>query len=315
MLAKLFDDISIASLIRSLGLAIVLFLLVFLVSGQELTHLSILNYHWELPGYWHAIIALPLLSLSVVWFNTNLIAIPLFKNDYQPAIITAILLIPVLVTQASLNIVLLMPLMVLLLLKLFSLAESPSISYLLFDSGSIIGLMLFLEPLSITMMLVVWLSLINYGRFGLKQILMPFIGLLAIWFLGSAIIYWLGGTKEVSLVYQGLVDLPFGSLPSWQDNLWRILPVAILFVPAMFQLLNVLSKAKVLQRQSFGMMLVFFTVILLTGALFYQPAGLWIWLAFPVATMIVNLVLKLNKAWMKDLVYLLLLSYLALFLF
>lgn len=315
MLAKLFDDISIASLVRSLGLAIILLLLVFFVSGKEQASLHVLNQHWQLPGYWLVIMALPLLSFAVIWFNSNLIAISLFKSDYQPLIVTAILLIPVLVTQASLNLVLLLPLMALLVSKLLDLAENPDISYLLFDSGSIIGLMLFLEPLSLAFMMVVWLALINYGRFGLKQILMPLIGLLAVWFVVSSMIYWDGGIKEVELVYRGMINLPFGKIPMWRDSLWRVIPIVILFFPAVVQLLNVFGKAKVLQRQSYGLMLLFFTITLIIGALFYDPAGVLIWLAFPIATMLVNLIHSLSKVWMKNMVYLLLLTYLALFFF
>ncbi len=313
MLAKLFDDISIASLFRSLGLAILLLGLVFYVNDPQSAELHILNNTWDLPAYLVLVLAIPLLSFAVLWFNSKLIAIPLFKSDYQPAIMTALLIIPVLVTQASINLILLLPLVAIFLTKLFSLAETPDISYLLFDCGSLIGLMLFLEPLTLSFLFLVWLALINYGRFSLKETLMPVVGFFAVWFLASSIIYWSLGMKELKLIYQGLLDFSFGMVPSWRDNIWRVIPVALIFIPAIIQLLNVYAKAKVLQRQSLGLLMLFFVVTLIIGALFYDPAGIWIWMGFPMAALLVNLVHGLKRSWMKDLVYIFLLSYLALF--
>ena len=315
MLAKLFDDISIASLIRSLVLAMLLFLALFLLVNPAAGELQVLNWRWEIPAIWLALIGIPILSVSVIWFNSSLIAIPLLKSDYQPGIVAAILMIPVLVTEASLNLVLLIPFMVLLLSKLFTLAERPEISFVLFDAGTIIGLMLFLEPMSLFLILLIWLGLINYGRFGLKELLIPLVGLGAVWLLTGSIIYWNSGMEELEFVFRGLVRYPFGVLPKWNEDLWRAIPLIILFIPSMLQLLNVYSKVKVLQRQSLGLMLLYFAVVLIVGAVFYKTDGLWIWMALPLAVFIVNLIQSLRKNWMKDLIYLVLLAYLILFLF
>jgi hypothetical protein len=314
MLAKLFDDIGIASLIRSLTLALVLLILVFFVSGGESVSLRVLHLSWSLPGALAALIGAPLLMLSVVWFNSAINSIPLLKRDYQLSIVTSILLIPVLITQGSLNLILLLPLVVLFLVKQLALGENPEISYLLFDSGTIIGIMLFFEPLSWVFLLILWLGLINYGHFGLKQLLMPVLGLLAIWFLGCSIIYWSAGSDEVLAALQASLVFPAGKIPRWSENLWRVLPVAILVLPAFFELLATYGKAKVLQRQSFGLLMILFVILLVAGSIFYDPAGLWFWMAFPAAVIIVNLINGLKRSWLKDLVYLVLICYLLLFL-
>ena len=101
MLAKLFDDIGIASLIRSVVLSVILLLLVMYVSGPEQYVLQILSYKWLVPAPWTAALVIPLLAISVVWYNSAINAIPLFKGDYQVSILSAILLIPVLITQGS----------------------------------------------------------------------------------------------------------------------------------------------------------------------------------------------------------------------
>lgn len=314
MLAKLFDDIGIASLIRSLSLSILLLLLVYFLSGPEEVSLSLLQFRWTLPGFWSVVIGLPVLILSSLWFNSAINAIPLFKADYQVNFVASILLIPILITGGSLNPVLMLPLVVLFLIKQLALAENPGISLLLFDSGTLIGMMLFLEPLSLIMLLVVWLGLINYGHFGLKQLLMPLTGLLAVWFMAGALLYWFGGTEELRTAFASLAELPFGRMPEFENSLWRAIPLLILLLPALLRLAAVYGKAKILQRQSYGFLLLFMFLLLIGGALFYKTTGLWIWMALPMAALVVNLVKGINKNWMKDLVYLTLLSYLIFFL-
>ena len=186
---------------------------------------------------------------------------------------------------------------------------------MLFDSGTIIGLMLFLEPLATVFLLIAWLGLINYGHFGIKQLLMPLTGILAVWFVVCSLIYWIAGATAVSHTLKSLAELPFGNFPEWRLNLWRVIPLVLLLVPAMYQLMNVYGKAKVLQRQSFGFLMILFVLLLIGGIVFYDPAGIWLWMSFPASALYVNLVKGLKRAWLKDVVYLVLLSYLALFLF
>lgn len=315
MLTKLFDDIGIASLIRSLVLSLVLTLLVFFISGPASASARFMHYSWSLPGYWVLIAAIPLIILSSFWFNSAINSIPLLKRDYQLSFVTAVLLIPVLIIQGSLHLILLLPLIVLFLNKQLALGENSEISYLLFDSGTIIGLMLFLEPLSWVFLISMWLGLINYGHFGLKQTLMPVLGVLAIWFMALSAVYWTAGSSEVVLAMQNLIHLPTGDIPSWSVNLWRVLPVAILLIPSFLELLSTYGKAKVLQRQSFGFLMILLVILLVSGAVFYNPSGLWIWMAFPSAVLLVSLINALKRSWLKDLAYLMLVSYLILFLF
>lgn len=315
MLAKLFDDIGIASLIRSLLMSLVLTLLLYFSSGPATVTAGFLHYTWSLPGFWAVIIAAPLILLSSLWFNSAINAIPLLKRDYQLSFVAAALLIPVLITQGSLPLILLLPLVTLFFTKQLALGENPEVSYLLFDTGTIIGLMLFFEPLSWIFLIGLWLGLVNYGHFGLKQILMPVLGVLAVWFLACSVVYWTQGSSEMTAALQTLMILPAGDLPSWSENLWRVLPVAILLLPAVLELMNTYGKAKVLQRQSFGFLMLLLVLLMIAGAVFFSPSGLWLWMAFPVAVLVVNLINALKKTWLKDLAYLMILSYVILFLF
>jgi len=314
MLAKLFDDIGIASFIHSTVLTLAFTLLVYFVSGPSSVSIGLIHYTWSLPGYWAAILATPLILFSSLWFNFIINSIPLFKRDYQLCFVLAILLIPVLITQGSLDLILLLPLIVLFLSRQLALGENPAIAYLLFDSGTLIGLMLFFEPLSWVFLLVLWLGLVNYGHFGLKQILIPVLGLLAIWFVVCSVLYWTAGISEVVSALGALVNLPQANLPVWSENLWRISPLVILLIPSFLELLGAYGKVKVLQSKSFGFLMIMFIAILVAGAVFYNPAGLWIWMAFPTAVLVVNLINALKRRWLKELAYLLLLSYLLLFL-
>ena len=80
-------------------------------------------------------------------------------------------------------------------------------------------------------------------------------------------------------------------------------------------MLQVYGKANVLKRQIFTFLSLFFVLFLLGGAFLNEYTTLWMWVHWPLAIFLVNLIHYLRKAWMKDLVYVFLILYVLLFLF
>ena len=315
MLAKLFNDISIASLIRSAGVVILLFVLVFLLAAPEQASLQLLQYHWEFSAIWLLIPGIPVYTFSVWWFNSTVNGVQLLKGDYQVMLVTGLLLLPALISMGSLNLMLLLPLTVLFLQKQFALGHQEDISYAQFDTGTIVGLMLILQPLSVVFLLINWLALMNYGRFGLKESLMPLTGALAVWFLVCSLIYFVAGGDTTLEALRSLLVISLGNFSGWQQKTPRLIPLILLMLPGFFELLKLFGKIKVLQRQGFTLLLLSLAVILLAGTVFYNPQGLWLWMALPAGVILVNLIQSIRRPWLKDVVYLLLLTYVFLFFF
>lgn len=305
MLSKLFEDISLASLVRawvfSLGLAAMLLLLPGVGPSAELS--------WPYSTWWYWTLLIVAGVVGAWWLNASFLALGFVKRDYQLIPLLSLLLWPCLMAFPDWELLLCWPLGILVILRLLSLSVAPDYSYVLFDAGNLIGLMSIFVPESLILLPVCWLAMLSFGQLFLRGLLMPVVGILAVWFMAFALFFAWGEQSFVSFMLEGFSTIELFWRPQAMAEYWRFIPLLVLLLPALLEITQVYAKADVQKRQTFVFFLLAALVFFLGGGFLADPQRVWLWLNIPLGLFVLNLVHYLRKPWWRDISYLLLLLY------
>jgi hypothetical protein len=138
-----------------------------------------------------------------------------------------------------------------------------------------------------------------------RVLLMPLVGLIAIWFMIFSVMYFVSGDNLIQYLQALLNELQWEfALPAIGFNAWAIIPLGLVILPAALEMLQLYAKANVFKKQVFNF-LILFVLVLLTSAFFVKHAlHMLAWLSIPFSIWVANLVIYLRKGWKKDLAYL-----------
>ncbi len=316
MLAKLFNNISVASLVRAVAFSIFILVGMALLSPHETYFFRFSIYHFSVnPLVFQMVLALIVL-LCAWWLNSSINSLGFLKNDYQLLPVFTLLVTSISFISNSLELILILPLGLLLVLRLLSISHTAADSYALFDVGTIIGVMFLLVPETLLFLPVSWIAIWSFGRVYFRALLMPVVGMAAIWFMGYTVVFWLTSVSAGDLLSGIFSQIEVGFHPDgYSKTWWRFIPLVIVTAAAIVEMFQVYGKASVYKRQCFTFLLYFFLLFLIIGAFIPFHSRIWIWLSIPLAVLIVNLIHYLRKQWMKDIIYVLLIINLLLLFF
>lgn len=307
MLAKLFNNISVPSLARAMGFSLLVLLALALLSPQHSFYFHFAGHTWAIGRIWYQAIQVVVILTSAWWFNSSINVLGFLKNDYQLIPVFTLIITAIFFVNDSLELLLIMPLVILLMLRLLSISQSVVDSYALFDVGSIIALTTLLVPETILFLPVCWLAVWAFGRLYFRALLMPLVGMVAVWFVAYAVVLWFVPVSPSTLVVGILSQVEIGLQPSgYSETWWRFLPLLAVAVPALIEMMRAYGKASVYKRQCFSFLFYFFLLFLVAGSFVPGHGHIWLWLALPLSVFVVNLLHYAKKNWLKDVVYALL---------
>lgn len=303
MLAKLFNNISIQSLVRAMFFVMLMILSAWLLVPVPLVELSLLA--WDV-GF-SAVLFKSLLAVDLVvfswYFNSRINKVGFLKNDYQLIPVLGLMLTPVLFQVADPELLLLLPLGLFILIRLFELVETINPSYILFDSGVLVALMTIIAPECSFFLLLIWIATLNFGHLTVRTFLMPVIGISAILFMLFTLLYWIFGLNAFELYISNFQHLKPGYHPGGFEYWWEFIPVVLLALPAFLETVQVYGKASVKKRQIFTFLIVLMLASAAAGFFMRKHAIGWVWVLMPLAIFFVNLLHYQRKNWHKNLVY------------
>ncbi len=312
MLAKLFNNISIQSLIRALIFSLLVLLTAWLMGDVKTVTLDVLIWEWPM----HEVVLKLLLSLSLlgsaVWINSRINDSGFLKNDYQLIPVLMLVLTPVLFQMNHLAFLFLLPIGAVFHTRMFQLTETSDPSFILFDSGVLVALMSFLAPESAFLLLVIWVATLNFGHLTLRTFLMPLIGVSATCFMLFTVLYWVFNLNvwgDYLTSFAGMI-----TTFNWDmfSRAWVLIPLVLVALPALLETTQVYGKANVRKRQIFTFLTTYFLITTVAGFFVEQKDNVWIWLLIPFAIFTVNLLNYTKKGWRKNIIFLLLMLFLVL---
>lgn len=315
MLAKLFNNISIQSLVRALLFSLLCLGLLLSFGGYHAGHLQILSWEWVVPAQVFAILFIGVNLFTAWWFNSVVNLLGFLKNDFQLLPVYILVLAPLLAMSHSVELLLILPLGVFLMLRLLNLMQSVDPSYILYDTGVVCALMILLAPGSLIFLLIIWLAALNFGHLNFRTFLMPIIGMTAIYFMLFTILYWIFHFDGITYLLADFKSvIPVFHYDDFHKA-WVYIPLVIVAIPAFLETAQTYGKASVLKRQVFTFLTLFFLIMAVAGAFVQNGVQIWMWLAVPLSVFVVNRLHYQRKNWQKDISYLLLLIFLAMTLF
>lgn len=312
MLAKLFNNISIQSLIRALIFSLLVLLTAWLMGDVKTVTLDVLIWEWPM----HEVVLKLLLSLSLlgsaVWINSRINDSGFLKNDYQLIPVLMLVLTPVLFQMEHLAFLFLLPIGAVFHTRLFQLTETSDPSFILFDSGVLVALMSFLAPESAFLLLIVWVATLNFGHLTVRTFLMPLIGISATCFMLFTVLFWvfdMNVLEDYLASFIGMITTFDGRVFS---RAWVFIPLVLIALPALLETSHVYGKANVRKRQIFTFLTTYLLLTAAAGFFVELKANVWIWLLIPFAIFTVNLLNYIKKGWRKNIVFVLLILFLVL---
>ncbi len=312
MLAKLFNNISIQSLIRALIFALLVLIAAWLMADINEVALSILVWEWPLSSILIKILLSASLVASVVWLNSRINDSGFLKNDYQLIPVLMLILTPVVFTMDHLDLMILLPLGAVFHTRLFQLAETSEPSFILFDTGVLVALMTLLAPETAFFLVIVWVATLNFGHLTVRTFLMPLIGISATCFMLFTVLYWVFDVNVLKDYLLGFVGMTGSFNLEGFRGIWVYTPLVAVALPALLETTHVYGKANVRKRQIFTFLTTYFLLTAAAGFFVTQKANVWIWLLIPLAIFTVNLLHYTRKDWKKNIVFVLLMLFLAL---
>lgn len=308
MLARLFSNISVQSLIRAILFSLIL-------AALSALHWSAFNTTWQLPHllwtfhpallYTILLIGLP---LSAWFFNAATNALGFLKNDYQFIAIFSLLWLSFFLLAPSFRQIILMPLGIWLIIRLLSLVQKVDPSQVLFDTGVICGIMTLIAPSSLFFLLVIWIATLNYGHMRFRTFLMPVVGMLALWFMIFSVLYFFSSTSFTEIIKLRFDEL-INEMGIIHFTQWHVLlPASVSVIFALFETTQVYGKASVLKRQTYTFLTLFLILSILLAIITRTGYLILSWTAIPLGCFLVNLVHYSRKRWQKEMVYVLLLA-------
>ncbi len=312
MLAKLFNNISVQSLVRALIFSLLVLLTAWLMADIKTVTLDVLIWEWPMHKVMLKLLLSASLLASAVWLNSRINDSGFLKSDYQLIPVLMLVLTPVLFQMEHLAFLFLLPVGAVFHTRIFQLTETSDPSFILFDAGVLVALMSFLAPESAFLLLIVWVATLNFGHLTFRTFLMPLMGVSATCFMLFTVLYWvfdLNVLSEYLGSFAGMITtFNWGTF----SRAWVFIPLVLVAVPALLETTHLYGKANVRKRQIFTFLTIYFVLTTVAGFFVEHKVNVWIWLLIPFAIFTVNLLNYIKKGWRKNVVFLLLVLFLIL---
>ncbi len=157
-------------------------------------------------------------------------------------------------------------LLIWILSKFLNLGKAPNAISIMFDIGMIIGLGTLIYFPFIVFLALLWLSLLLYRSFNLREWMAGFLGFLTIFFFLAVFYYWNDNLNQFYQIWSPLTN-QFPSLLKLNLNDYLVLvPVALILILALLQLRNNFFRSFIVTRKAFQML---FFMLLITLISFY----------------------------------------------
>jgi len=304
MLTKLFSDISIRSLLSAF-LAVVLVMTLALVLKEGKTEeVFFSGYRFDWLTGWKKFMQVLIIPVSAFALNEVLNRQGLLKSSYYIFVLGTINLLAFGGINPSFTTLLSIPFVVFMLLWMLPLISSGEIYNHVFDAGCIIALLSLISPQALWLIIIVWAAVISLGRLSVRTIILPFIGLVAVYFITFCLLYFLG-QKQIINYYR---EEHFLLFLNWSDtrfkNLWLFIPVLLTVIPAMGEYVQAQRKAKVQKLQLLNFFAGAFALSTLSIGLWGVNGDYFFVLAIPITVLQANLMHYLKKWWETDLILL-----------
>lgn len=303
MLAKLFGNISLAALVRALVVALISVVVALFLKPTGAGEFHLAAESFTVPAAAYIVAFILVVVICGLWLNNAFNDLEVLKGNYHVMPLFAWMVIPF-ACGASLDLLMCLPLVLLMLLRLISLAGTTRLDYVLFDTGVLTGIMVLLVPEAIVFILLAWLAILVFRTLFFRALLMPVVGLVAIWFMIFTVMYFISGNSLFVLLNDLLDELQWHfALPDLSINPWALIPLGLVLLPAGLELLQLYAKANVFKKQVFNF-LIFFVLLVFVASFFVKNSVYLIsWLCLPLSIWVANLVIYTKKGWRKDLVY------------
>jgi len=313
MLAKLFNNISIPSLARALFFAVLSSVLAAVWSNIPYQGLALVVIEAEVAPWVYRLMVAVIPVVVGYALNSGINASGFLKQSYQfLPVYTMLTLGLFLVAEGSFELLTALPLGAILVYRLIVLVKSINPSYILFDTGVLTGIMALLVPEAACFLVLIWLATFNFGHGGVRTFLMPVMGAGAVYFLAFPLLYWISGSNGVEFLINRYSAMEFGFHLKDTKHALVYIPLILVIVPSLLETVQVYGKASVQKRQLFTFLVEAALLIVIGGTFVKNSPNLWVWLSIPLAILVVNLINYRKKKWQKDLVYLMLIAFLAL---
>ncbi|HAD97713.1 MAG TPA: hypothetical protein DCG19_09930 [Cryomorphaceae bacterium] len=305
MLARLFNNLTVQSLASAL-------LMSFMVVGVA-SFLHLYTPAELFIGGWSVTISPFVFRLSVTlliplystWFNGLLIRQGFLKGHHYMIPILSIVLWLFGCYENYPSVLLILPLLILLIGQVLSLITAGSgVLQIIFNIGFLTGIGSVFFPPILVFLVVCWVSVILFGHFNLRSVIIPVVGLAAFYFLMYTGYFFFTDQSFKEVLWEMLIQYRLSTLDLDIMAIWPYFFLTIAVLMSLLEYIKALNHAKIQKRQFLN----FNAALLVLGlALFIPIQSPWageIIMAFPVAVFLSNLVQYVNKWWMKDLVYL-----------
>lgn len=309
MIAKLFDRISIQSLVYSCAVSLLVLVSAYWLPKNGLTFLF---FHdtVSLTAYWAWSVALICTFIAALVFNEVLNRQRMFYGNYHLLVIFCIMALCVFAGNQHIKANLGLPVMLVFFLKVYQLIFQTDGKYHYFEIGLLSGLFSFWLPDYLTLLPISWIAGLVLGKLNVRSIVSSLLGAVASVYMVVALAgflklnLWKAWTSNLS----GL-DL---SLAYNLENQWAFIPLGAIFVLILFQLPQLNSRGNNIQRQAVALWYVLL-VLSLSGFLFLANKSFYLGLLlFPFGRLAALFVSSNTNFWLRNSLYLFLFASLAL---
>jgi hypothetical protein len=295
MLTRLFNNITLAALLRALFVAFLLTLVVAFLLSQQHFQYNAQPITLHPIAQYALVIALVLLA---VWnFSRQVFNVNLLKPSYLPVVTLASFVAVFGTFYEDLNFCFSLLILSFCVGKMLHLSYEVKPHWLLTEIGMATGIGIYINSHFVFVLLLTWMATVFYGSTSLRNFLIPAVGIFISCFtIGS--ISWLYGNHFIMPDFSWQFH-PFSTLNPTQYIL-PMSPLAFGFLLTLGDVLASLSKGKVNKRQGMGFMLGVLGIALCGLMLINGPQMFGLILCFPLAIFNANYIIYQRKWFLRD---------------
>lgn len=301
MIAKLFDRISIQSLVYSCAVSLILLLCAFWLPQRAISFVFLDN-TLSLPASMAWPLALICTFIAALVLNEVLNRQRMFYGNYHLLVIFCAMAVCIFAGNQQVKANLGLPVMLVFYLKVYQLIFQNDCKYHFFEIGLLSGLFSFWFPDYLMLLPIGWIAGLVLGKLNVRSILSSLLGAVASIYLAIA----LAGFFKINLwkVWaQNLHGLDF-SFAFNLENQWALIPLGAVFILILFQLPQLNSRGNNIQRQAVALWYVLL-VLSLAGYLFFAHKAFYLGLLlFPFGRLAALFVSSNTNFWLRNSVYL-----------
>jgi hypothetical protein len=306
MFAKLFDHISLRSLINALSFSLLVLACIFFLP-LGLLKLSVLGYSYILPAWLSLTVVLFACGFFSFLFNETQNRKRFFTGQNHLLVVLVLLLFSTQLATNNLHIVVLLPLALLFFNKLSKLVSVVDAKYLCFDLGLLAGLYSLLYGQLIFLFVLALLAALFESKLSIRSLTASILGLIG----GVSFVAAIGVFVDLDIYKMWFAQLasiqlefaPYSGLEWLTVGL-----ILVLIALTYFSIPMLLNKANVLQRGKYTLWFMVQSALVVFTLIFNEKAVLSLFLLFPVAWLISKVLLEAKNKWFRDSLYLILLS-------